>query len=440
MKVFLKIAIVNIVILCTILASCQNNNIENVKPKMTNGANSHDTICGEVGILNFYSENENPYKIEQPYTFIINKYLDLANNYFSTVTPPYYIINPVTYDKEATFLEYYDTNNESCEMDDLNSTDLDSYFNYLYEMMYDEINQMSIIQDYAEVAQTLSETEDGAYMEIDDDDPTISIGGVPYNKLYLLYAYENQILLPFEMENEHIDEDESLAPASIDDFSDDTDAEENSSRINPRRVLKKQWVASWPRKIRYRNYKNKCPNLSRMQTCMEEWCTADNNYIYFTQIVDNGWNRFTWGIGCNYHLCLALETDPNCSGTASIGCAPWAIIKLSETATEGSYLHELGHTLGLLHEFQRADRDLYVKVYYDRIIPGYKSNFWKYNTIYALPMGYFDFNSIMMYGAYAFSKPDSGQTIERLNAYPYYVRSNVLSDDDKTCIRIIYHP
>ena len=85
-------------------------------------------------------------------------------------------------------------------------------------------------------------------------------------------------------------------------------------------------------------------------------------------------------------------------------------------------------------------RTRHINVHYDRIKKGYKSNFWKSSTFSALPLGYFDFESIMMYGPYAFSMPGYGQTIERIDGNPYYDLGNTLSEDDKRCIKIIYHP
>lgn len=423
---------------CISLSSC--NDIQEKSIPAPHRTEEHTSIAGEEDIILFYEQNEYPYKEEQPYTFIVNKYLDLANNYFGEVTPPYDIINPVTYSKELTFLYHYEALNDSCEMVDIGATPIDSYFDYLYEMMCDEMNQMPVIQRYIEIADSLAEADNGEPWEIEEDEPTITIGGEVYSKLFLLYVYENNLVLPYEIEDEYIDENETFEPTPLEELEADIEFDDTIMHISPRRVLKNQWVALWPRKIRYRNYKGKCPDMSLMQSCMQQWSLADNNYIYFSQIADNGWNRFTWGIGCNYHLCLSVETDANCAGSASVGCVPWAVIKMNHSAYERSYLHELGHVLCLEHEIKRADRDLYINVHYDRIKKGYKSNFWKSSTFSALPLGYFDFESIMMYGPYAFSMPGYGQTIERIDGNPYYDLGNTLSEDDKRCIKIIYHP
>ncbi|PSN43912.1 Zinc metalloproteinase nas-4 [Blattella germanica] len=71
---------------------------------------------------------------------------------------------------------------------------------------------------------------------------------------------------------------------------------------------------------------------------------------------------------------------------------------------EGRAIHELMHALGIFHEQSRADRDEFVDVKLENIIPEYRSNFRKQsleNTSYAFE---YDYDSIMHYGKYFFSK------------------------------------
>ncbi|KAL3274888.1 hypothetical protein HHI36_019670 [Cryptolaemus montrouzieri] len=87
------------------------------------------------------------------------------------------------------------------------------------------------------------------------------------------------------------------------------------------------------------------------------------------------------------------STSPNCLGT------------------EGRAIHELMHALGVFHEQSRWDRDKFVKIHYDNIIPQYKPNFEKLsleNTTYSFE---YDYDSIMHYGKNYFSKGRGKPTI-----------------------------
>lgn len=73
---------------------------------------------------------------------------------------------------------------------------------------------------------------------------------------------------------------------------------------------------------------------------------------------------------------------------------------------EGTIMHELGHTIGLIHEQARADRNQYVHVDMNNVSPGAAENFQKCNKISNgenLHVEY-DFESLMHYGPFAFSK------------------------------------
>lgn len=79
--------------------------------------------------------------------------------------------------------------------------------------------------------------------------------------------------------------------------------------------------------------------------------------------------------------------------------------------TEGRAIHELMHALGIFHEQSRWDRDKFVKVHTKNIIPQFVSNFEKQsldNTTYSFE---YDYDSIMHYGKYYFSKGKGKPTI-----------------------------
>lgn len=67
-------------------------------------------------------------------------------------------------------------------------------------------------------------------------------------------------------------------------------------------------------------------------------------------------------------------------------------------------IHELGHGLGLIHEHQRPDRDIYVTIIWGNIYPEYEHDFViKDNPLITEDYYAYDYESIMHYPGYAFS-------------------------------------
>ena len=86
---------------------------------------------------------------------------------------------------------------------------------------------------------------------------------------------------------------------------------------------------------------------------------------------------------------------------------------------------------------QRPDRDNYVRINYDNIKCGYKSQFWKQCSSTALPICTFDFQSVMMYGQYAFNK-NGQKTIECIDGSTYN-QGTTISSKDRAAVRSVYH-
>lgn len=108
-------------------------------------------------------------------------------------------------------------------------------------------------------------------------------------------------------------------------------------------------------------------------------------------------------------------------GKQQLGLADWA--------TKGTVIHELCHAIGLEHEQCRADRDNYLNILTQNITSGNEYNFNKYADGNHEDIGSFDFNSIMLYGSYAFSS--NGQpTITRKDGSTFNTNGSYLSYGD----------
>jgi hypothetical protein len=114
-------------------------------------------------------------------------------------------------------------------------------------------------------------------------------------------------------------------------------------------------------------------------------------------------------------------------------------ITLPIGATKGALLHEIGHTIGLMHEHTRADRDGFVKVNLNNVAEAAKPNLTKltsdeYNELH---YGKFDFGSIMMMDSYAYSN-NKLPMMTTLDGKTFTVQREHLSENDIKSITAAY--
>lgn len=75
--------------------------------------------------------------------------------------------------------------------------------------------------------------------------------------------------------------------------------------------------------------------------------------------------------------------------------------------------HELGHTLGMVHEMSRPDRDKYVTVHWENIQTGGQRNFNK--MVQAVQLDVYDVLSLMQYAPDAFAVEEGKPTMTAIN-------------------------
>ena len=106
-------------------------------------------------------------------------------------------------------------------------------------------------------------------------------------------------------------------------------------------------------------------------------------------------------------------------------------------------LHEIGHTLGLIHEQIRSDRDYYLTVITNNMIPGYTGLIKQNNTRNESP---FDFLSVMMYDQYSGSiNPPILPTMVPLPSYMQFANifgqgDPILTPHDRAGMAAVYGP
>ena len=102
-------------------------------------------------------------------------------------------------------------------------------------------------------------------------------------------------------------------------------------------------------------------------------------------------------------------------------------------------IHELGHCLGLVHEHQRPDRDLYVSIIWDNILTGKEFNFDIVdNPLYVEQDFPYDYHSIMHYSSVSFSK-NGEATIISVGKNEIF-RAGGITESDADKAKAIYGP
>lgn len=102
----------------------------------------------------------------------------------------------------------------------------------------------------------------------------------------------------------------------------------------------------------------------------------------------------------------------------------------------GSTVHEILHAAGLWHEQSRCDRNSHVTIHWDNIIEAKKHNF-NQHCIDGQDFGNYNFNSIMHYGEYAFSK-NNQKTITVKNGNATIGQRTSMSAGDINAINAMY--
>lgn len=180
---------------------------------------------------------------------------------------------------------------------------------------------------------------------------------------------------------------------------------------------------------------------SDMKKCMSEWKSASKNLVSFSETKSfNWWRNIWWNAGT---LRVLKISSSNLSGSTlgqtTPGYCPRPYLYIDNDTFNLSYdemmqtfRHELGHALGLQHEFDRPDRDKYIIIkdkysWSDISVP-------LIGRIFINSIGSYDYNSIMNYAGFYYRKNKDGSKEAEIQL------SDILyiSKGDEMTVQILY--
>ncbi|MHA7581687.1 M12 family metallopeptidase [Paenibacillus vandeheii] len=135
---------------------------------------------------------------------------------------------------------------------------------------------------------------------------------------------------------------------------------------------------------------------------------------------------------------ISFIMGTGCSSAVGMQGGMQRITLASKWYVVGNIIHEIGHSLGLLHEHTKPNRDDYVTFHKDNLIPSAIHNFDIVNHPDLFKSMDYDYGSIMHYSRSAFAKIPGTDTLTPTKAGATIGQRNALSALDIAGINALY--
>lgn len=417
----------------------------------------HNPSSQMLQIDRFYSNGNISYQ-ESPYSFIMNKYLDLLCCWEGGWSEDF--ANKSIEEKNAILSEMFQPLVDGYNM---NNNFPDSFLEYLDTIFVDlknDINNHPVIQQYIidafedEVYE--SWVEDSLETIVDYESLQMSsyliVNGNAFPKMDILFFYENNInIVPSFLSY-------NLCTTTMEDYSLEIDQAETSPRHITRLGHNYDEVdlIKWPNNTIIYSYVDYFGSQDVVDNAANEWKIASNHSLVFKKENYNVFFKFKeWfrnsilDLYFPYISIHALRKYVNGQkAKTSIGfLSKGGFMFLKPNASFSTCLHEWGHVLGFIHEFQRCDRDSYLQIDTSLIsqIPNLSQRKYIQNLFRKIDNAQYlpddntplDLNSIMMYGS-DFVKINGNSIMLDIDGNEI-IRSNQLSEYDIEGVRSMYN-
>lgn len=204
----------------------------------------------------------------------------------------------------------------------------------------------------------------------------------------------------------------------------DTTALHAATTLHTEGTGRSKTTTRWPNKIVYYAIDPTLPNQQRVTDAMAQW-EANTPIRFVPHTTQRGYVLFRPGPGCSANVGYAGSVQ---------------YVNLATSCTTGSTVHEIGHTIGLWHEQSRVDRDTYITIHPENILPAYTTDF----ATYAQQgmdgfdaAGGLDFASIMLYSSFDFSR-NGLPTITKKDGTTFTSQRQHLSPLDIATVKVMY--